>query len=388
MSWFVAMASTTEAQNGDQLLDGIGETGLLARYLFNGNLKDRSRNNLHAQFQGNGIRFENDRRFGKVLSLSGKDPAYLTLPGEVVNSLTSFSITGWIYLRSAEPGQRFFDFGTDASHDLFVAPVGTPGRQGCLTFLSEGNGTEKASVAVAMDTGKWVHLAIVLDLPSKTMITYLNGKPAAEIRDLVFNFSDVMGQTPGEKKLYIGKSLHAGDPNLNALLHDFRVYRVPLNNREVVAIRDHSQNNLNQGLVNTSQKRADDLPHFSPDTAQLYNAYLVRVSDVHVETTVGDLPRLPAYVNGTYRQIKHGPKVRVLWPSPVDNTAVRSPGEYIVTGRVAGTDFHPKARVTVKKSGQSVTPGQQLVVFPLDRVTLDKDSYGNPTKFIENRDKF
>ena len=37
---------TVQAQSGDQILDGIGETGLIARYVFDGDIKDWSRNNL------------------------------------------------------------------------------------------------------------------------------------------------------------------------------------------------------------------------------------------------------------------------------------------------------------------------------------------------------
>ena len=43
--------STARAQSGDQILDGIGETGMIARYVFNGDLKDWSRNNLQGRFQ-------------------------------------------------------------------------------------------------------------------------------------------------------------------------------------------------------------------------------------------------------------------------------------------------------------------------------------------------
>ena len=39
-------------QGGDQFLDGIGETGLIARYVFNGNAEDSSRNQFHATVSG------------------------------------------------------------------------------------------------------------------------------------------------------------------------------------------------------------------------------------------------------------------------------------------------------------------------------------------------
>ena len=63
---FIGASNTVLAQNGDQILDGIGETGMSARYIFNGDLKDWSRNNLHARFQGSNLEFVNDNRYGKV----------------------------------------------------------------------------------------------------------------------------------------------------------------------------------------------------------------------------------------------------------------------------------------------------------------------------------
>lgn len=373
------------AQAQDQILDGIGETGMIARYLFNGDLKDWSRNNLHAKFQGAEAQFVNDNRFGKVLSLSGDNNAFVTIPGEALTDIESLSISGWIYLRSEQPGQRFFDFGKDASKHFFAAPVGTNAQKGYQALIT---GNKNGAVSQAIETNKWVHLAIVIDVPSKSMITYVDSKPVGEAKDIPKELSDVFGQQPGEKLLYIGKSLVPGDPNLNALIRDFRIYRVPLSSTQVAGIYTNSRRGINQGSVNTAGRRAEDtLPRFSPTEAQLYNAYLVNVSDVKVETAVGDLPRLPSYVPGTY-QNKKGPKVRVLWPAAIDNTAVLKPGSYTVTGRVAGTNFQPKAFVTIKESNKSSTPVLKLQPFHLDQVSLKNDAHGHESKFIQNRDKF
>jgi len=70
---------------GDQFLDGIGETALIARYLFNGNLEDRSRNSFHAVLYGQGGVFVDDEQFGKVLSLpGGPQGAYVQIPGQAL----------------------------------------------------------------------------------------------------------------------------------------------------------------------------------------------------------------------------------------------------------------------------------------------------------------
>jgi len=380
--------NTAKAQNGDQILDGIGETGMIARYVFDGDVKDWSRNNLHAKFQGTGVKFVNDNRFGKVLSLSGDNNSFLTIPGEAVKDIESLSISGWIYLRSNLPGQCFFDFGKDASRHFFAAPVGTNTQKGYQALITDEKSNKNGAVSPAIEMNKWVHLVIVIDVPSKSMTTYVNGKPAGETKDIPTELTKVFGLQSGEKKLlYIGKSLTPGDPNLNALIHDFRIYRVPLSRRQIAGIYNNSLGGVHEGPANPG-KREDDLPHFSPAEAQLYNTYLVHVSDVEVETEAGNLPRLPSYLPGTYRNEMKGPKVRVLWPSPIENSAVLKPGHYTITGRIAGTDFQPKAFVTVQESSNSTTPVAKLETFNLDQVSLKSDTKGHETKFIENRDKF
>ena len=385
--------NAAQAQSGDQILDGIGETGMIARYVFNGDVKDWSRNNLHGKFQGGEAKFVNDNRFGMVLSLSGENDAFITIPGEALTDLESLSISGWIYLRSKQPGQRFFDFGKDAAKHFFAAPVGTNTQEGYQALITAEKDKKKGAVSAAVEVNKWVHLAIVIDVPSKSMITYVDSKPVGEAKDIPLELTEVFGQQPREKLLYIGKSLSPGDPYLNALIHDFRIYRVPLNSRQVAGIFNNAQKgrSVNEGSVNTTARRVeDDLPRFSPTEAQLYNTYLVQVSDVKVETEVGDLPRLPTYVQGTYKnEMKgKGPKVRVLWPAAIDNSAVLKPGRYNVTGRVAGTDFKPQAFVTVKASRKSTTPDLKLAAFDLGKVSLNTDAHGHKTQFIENRDKF
>jgi DUF1680 family protein len=380
--------SIAQAQNGDQILDGIGETGMIARYVFNGDLKDWSRNNLQAKFQGAEAQFVTDSRFGKVLSLSGNSNDFITLPGDALTDIESLSISGWIYLRSDQPGQRFFDFGKDATKHFFAAPVGTSVQKGYQALITAGKGDKTGAVYSAIELNKWVYLAIVIDIPSKSITTYVNGQSVSEARDIPLELTEAFGQPADKKTLYIGKSLLSQDPNLNAMIHDFRIYRVPLNRDQVTGIYNNASGG-SQVRVNTRKRSVDeDLPKFPKTEAQLYNSLLVSVSDVKVETEVGNLPRLPSYVQGTYQKTINGPKVRVLWPSPKDNNSVLKPGSYTITGRVSGTDLQPKAFVTIKEPQKSTTPSSKLEVFSLDRVTLKADADGHASKFIENRDKF
>ncbi|MGQ7854491.1 beta-L-arabinofuranosidase domain-containing protein [Pedobacter sp. WC2501] len=385
---FIAASNTALAQNGDQILDGIGETGMSARYIFNGDLKDWSRNNLHAKFQGSNPEFVNDNRFGKVLSLSGNDNSFVTIPSEVLADVESLSISGWIYLRSGLVGQSLFDFGKDAGKHFFAAPLGTKTQKGFLAQLKANERNSKEAVSAAIEMNKWVYLTVVIDAPSKSMNTYVNGKPVAEAKDITQELTAVFDQQSKDKKLlYIGKSMLPDAPYLNALLHDFRIYRIPLTGRQIAGIYNNSQKGTQQTAVNVG-KSEDDLPRFNKDKAQLYNTYLTQVADIEIETAVGNLPRLPVYLPGTYKNGLKGPKVRVLWPSDIDNTTVLKPGKYTVTGRVSGTDFKPKAFVTINASKEQITPVSNLEAFHLDQVSLKTDAHGHETKFIENRDKF
>lgn len=382
-----SFAEVACAQNGDQILDGIGETGMVARYVFNGDVKDWSRNNLHGKTSGSQVKFVNDARFGKVLSLEGEN-SFITLPGEALTDLESLSISGWINLRSKQPGQRFFDFGKNASGRFFTAPAGIGTQEGVQSLITSGKEANNPLVSPAIELNKWVHLAIVIDVPSRSMITYVNSKQVGELKNIPAELTAVFGQQPGEKELYIGKSLSPGDPNLNALIHDFRIYRVPLSGRQVAGIYANARRGINEGSVNTTGKREDDLQKFSSTDAQLYTAYLTGVETLQVETEVGSLPKLPGYVKGTYKNGLKGPAVRVVWPSPTDNSTVLAPGTYTVTGRIAGSSLQPKAVVTVKKTSRPTAPAPKLEAFELNRVTLQADAHGHHTKFIENRDKF
>jgi len=448
-----------QAQNGDQILDGIGETGMLARYIWNGDLNDWSRNNLHGSAVANAVAFVNDERFGKVLMLNGEKNAFISLPGGALSELESLSITGWIKIRTKQTGQVFFDFGKDERHRLLVAPVGlgnsrlgskgevqgagamgmqkagSDQRDGLEVLLATDN--LQSVSAPAIDTNQWVHLALVIDIPSKSITVFVNSVPVAETKNITINLEDIFGSQPAEEcKLFIGRSLSANataavqpaqgvaakevpsqgvaqqQVPLQALLHDFRLYRIPLNNSQVSAVFNHARGNLNEGSVNTRKTKQDDnLPRFAPNQPQLYNAFLVEVDDVTVETSIGNLPRLPAYVNGRYRDNIKGPKVRVLWPEATDNSAVRKVGNYTITGRVPGTSFLPKAFVRIKAATASKAPVARLEPFPLGQVTLGDPAHtekkgvglqndpaqkagaqqkagGQPSPFIENRDKF
>ncbi len=147
---------------------------------------------------------------------------------------------------------------------------------------------------------------------------------------------------------------------------------------------------MGQSMASGEESRGESALPKATGTASLPDASrLVKVPNISVETIVGHLPRLPHTIPGVYRDGARGPKVRVIWPSPVDNRQVLEPGTYTVTGRLPGTDLQPKAVVTVKAAVDPFTaPGRTLEAFPLGQVLLEPGEKQQDTPFIKNRDKF
>lgn len=379
---------TSRAQSGNQILDGIGETGLIARYVFDGDLKDWSRNNLHGKMVGSKVDFIKDDQFGNVLSLPIDSKSFISIPAESMIGEESISITGWVYLYSEQPGQILFDFGKKESSHFFVTPVGTKTGEGYFAGVSLEKEEHNSTVSPAIEIGGWNHLAIVLNAPSRSISTYLNGKMVGETKNVALVLSKLFDAGAVKNNIFsIGRPLSETGVYLNAKLYDFRIYRIPLAEKQVARIYNNA---LKGGETSESEKKpkVDDLPKFESGTPQLYNEYLVEVPDIEVETIVGNLPRLPRYVDGAYKEGIQGPKVRVIWPAPKDNAAVLTTGRYIIEGSIAGTDIKPKAIVIVKETQNVSAPIRKLETFSLDEVFLKTDVQGYNTKFIENRDKF
>ena len=107
---------------------------------------------------------------------------------------------------------------------------------------------------------------------------------------------------------------------------------------------------------------------------------LARVPAIRVDTVVGSLPRLPREIPAVYRDNARGPAVRVIWPSPKDNSQVIKPGTYIVTGKVPGTSFRPTATVTVRPASSTApVPTRTVEPFALSQVVLNQDTKGRDT---------
>ncbi len=105
---------------------------------------------------------------------------------------------------------------------------------------------------------------------------------------------------------------------------------------------------------------------------------------------VGMLPRLPATVPAVYRdEPSQGPDVRVIWPSPTDNSEVAHPVPTRSPARCRAPPSSPRRRSSSRcRSARRRRRAASRRRSPLSQVVLDKDTKGRDTAFIRNRDKF
>jgi uncharacterized protein len=385
-----AFTRRQQTQGGAQFLDGIGETALIARYVLNGNAEDWSRNAFHAALRGTGATFVQDSRFGNVLNLPGNG-SYVQLPGNTLTGEDTISITGWLFLNSDAPGQRFFDFGQNASQRLFADATGARSVAGFSAGIISGAASFVGIATTTAPANQWAHFAVVLDPANQTLTSYLNGAKVSQATGVTVNASQLLHQTSADaNRLYIGRSQNDADATLNARVRDFRIYRIALSDQQVATIRNGAPGGRQGGGPGGAPGGARGPTITPPKENVLLTAIpLEAVPDIKAETTVGQLPRLPYQIPAVYRNKAKGPDVRVIWPAPKDNSQVLKPGTYALTGKVPGTQFQPKATVTVKAVAKEVSvPTRQVESFSLGQVVLDQDTRQRDTQFIKNRDKF
>jgi len=375
----VAHGVDQQSQGGDQFLDGIGETSLVARYQLQNNPEDSSRNQFHATLKGT-ANFVEDPSFTRALLITG-DGSYAELPGKTLEGEDTISVTGWVFLPTGASGP-VFDFGRDESNRLFA----TASKDGLMASVALNGAIQAAPRATVIPENQWLHFAVVLDPAAGTLSTYLDGTRHAQARDVKVTATQIVSKG-GAARLFLGRSQKDGAPTLHGRLRDLRIYRIALSDQQVATIRTNAMPGRR-----TTRGRGAPPPEIStagiPAESPLA-ARIGHVPDVTVQTVVGMMPRLPVEIPAVYRDGKPGPAIRVIWPSPTDNKQVEKPGSYEVTGRVPGTSFAPKATVIIKVPVGVVTPPNRLVeAFPLTQVSLDPDTKGHETPFMKNRDKF
>jgi hypothetical protein len=176
-----------------------------------------------------------------ALELSGgTDGPYVDLPNGLVAGQTSITLEAWVTLHGGAkpPFQRVFDFGANDAGE------GQQGQGTAFIYLTASNDDDRPRLvfdsgernrvsidgdeAVARETR--VHFAATFDGAAHKLALYVNGLQRGRTADVEASISELT-----DVNNWLGRSQFEQDAELNATLHEFRVYSAALSADQIAA---------------------------------------------------------------------------------------------------------------------------------------------------------
>ncbi|WP_082373344.1 beta-L-arabinofuranosidase domain-containing protein [Nocardia sp. NRRL S-836] len=168
-------------------------------------------------------------RAGAAVSLDGAG-GHVVLPAGLLAGAAEFSVAVWLRLRSAATEARVFDFGSGVNSYLCLTPLSAGGGLR-YAITTGGTGAERHLDAEPVPVGEWTHVAVTH--AGELGVLYVNGAEVARHAGLAVSPA-ALGSTTQN---WLGRSQHAGDPYLDAVVEDLRVYGRALTPAEVADLR-------------------------------------------------------------------------------------------------------------------------------------------------------
>lgn len=243
---------------------------------------DSSELRLHGAIRGNAARVEG--LIGRALQLNG-DGAHVALPAGIVEDCTDLTVTSWVKLRSNQPWNRLFDFGTpDASSFMYLSPAGFgPAGQELRFGLISPAGIHDVGFPYVMPLQEWTHVGVVLRGDTATL--YLNGRAVVSQGGIVAHPRD-MGTTTGN---FLGKSTFAVDPPFDGALDDVRI-----------SCRAYEHREIEQLAHLPPPARLPNQRPVSGDIVHVHDPVIMRAGDTYYLFSTG-----PGVMVRTSKDLKH-----------------------------------------------------------------------------------
>jgi len=201
---------------------------------------------------GGGTNFTGTGQVAFPGGANGLVPAapYVDLPNGIISSNSAITLEGWATVRSTAANMRYFDFGMssgapDGQGGWGEDAVGTgadgqggrsymfltPGTANPRFAIKQGILAETPSITSSLVVTQNVnqHFAVVYDPINGTARLYINGARAGlAAATLPLSVVD-------DRNNWLGRSQWPGDPLLNGVLDEFRIYNGPLMDSDIAA---------------------------------------------------------------------------------------------------------------------------------------------------------
>ncbi len=199
-----------------------GDSALVARFSFEGNIQDSSVNLNHSASYGK-IAFDEGMVGNECLALNGEN-SFLQLPYHLTNQ-QEMTVTAWVYWNGGAPWQRIFDFGNSETESMNLTPK--------MRFAIKNGGNEQRLNASALPVGEWSHVAVTLGASGARM--FVNGNIVDESEKITIrpiDFNPLLN--------YVGRGQTAV-PFFDGLIDDFRIYNYEVSGEEIFALYEDVQ---------------------------------------------------------------------------------------------------------------------------------------------------
>lgn len=153
---------------------------------------------------------------GNSVDLSGGGQ-YVSLPDDVTDNLSDFTIATWVRLDSLNGWSRIFDFGAGTERYMFLTPSAGGGNVRYSIASNYRHNEDTITGTAPLPTGRWVHVAVTQT--GTTGRLYVDGQLVGSNTEMHLNPM----QLRGTNQNWIGRSQYP-DPYLNGRIDDFRIY--------------------------------------------------------------------------------------------------------------------------------------------------------------------
>ena len=168
---------------------------------------------------------------GNAVLLDGST-GYVSLPNDIVEDISDFTIAAWVYRNSATTKywERIFDFGSGTGRYMMLTPTGTNGNVNFSITLNGYHNQRQVTGTAPVPTGQWTHVTVTLS--GTTLTLYVNGAQVGQTTGVAFTPWRI-GPTAQN---WLGHSQFSADPYFNGAIDDFRIYRGALSSTQIATL--------------------------------------------------------------------------------------------------------------------------------------------------------
>ncbi|XEC95851.1 LamG-like jellyroll fold domain-containing protein [Paenibacillus tarimensis] len=172
-------------------------------------------------------------KYGNAVNFGGvnTDATYVTLPGNLVDNMSSMTFTAWVNSSNTSDYTSLFTAAPSAASSPTKYMMFQPRGSRFMITNGGASGEQNMSPGSNLTANTWKHIAITLS--GNTGILFIDGAEVARNENMTLKPSDLAPTTSGN---FIGKSAWTGDKYVKGQVDDVRIYKRAISASEVASV--------------------------------------------------------------------------------------------------------------------------------------------------------